>query len=276
MSAVVDLDAAIGFVVAHGDAVERARLSRLRTGAPPPPELFERAEVGQAPDGGWPPVLDGAVGSVDATCFRLAELDDLGALGRPAARKALDWLASRQRADGSWEEDDSLAEVAPPWARPGDPEARFLLTANAGYWLAVAGRDARAGGPLDSRVGGAYAGVVHGAAEALAGQLAPDGGWPSYLPAGWLAAAVFHGQHMYDESARILVALAGRLPRMSPADTAWLAATLRRVDLDPTHPTMLAARRRLAETQRSDGGWESDDGHQFDVHTTLTVIRALR
>ena len=28
------------------------------------------------------------------------------------------------------------------------------------------------------------------------------------------------------------------------------------------------------ETQRSDGGWESDDGHQFDVHTTLTAIRA--
>jgi hypothetical protein len=37
-----------------------------------------------------------------------------------------------------------------------------------------------------------------------------------------------------------------------------------------------AARRRLAETQRSDGGWESDDGDQFNVHTTLTAIRALR
>ncbi|MER7893516.1 prenyltransferase/squalene oxidase repeat-containing protein [Micromonospora sp. NPDC094482] len=276
VSAVVDLDAAIGFVVAHGDAVERARLSRLRTGAPTPPELLDMAEAGQSPDGGWPATLDGDIASVDATCFRLAELDDLGALGRPAARKALDWLAARQLADGGWEEDESLAGVAPSWARPGDPEARFFLTANAGYWLAVAGRDARAGGPLDSRVGGAYAGVVHGAAEALAGQLGPDGSWPSYLPAGWLSAAVFHGQHRYDESARILVALASRLPGMSAADAAWLAATLRRVDLDGTHPTMLAAHRRLAETQRSDGGWESDDGHQFDVHTTLAAIRGCR
>ena len=35
--------------------------------------------------------------------------------------------------------------------------------------LTVAGLDARAGGPRDHRVGGVYAGVVHGAAKALAG-----------------------------------------------------------------------------------------------------------
>ena len=39
---------------------------------------------------------------------------------------------------------------------------------------------------------------------------------------------------------------------------------------------LVTARRRLAETQRSDGGWESDDGDQFNVHTTLKALRALR
>jgi hypothetical protein len=39
---------------------------------------------------------------------------------------------------------------------------------------------------------------------------------------------------------------------------------------------LAAARKRLTETQRSDGGWSSDDGDAFDVHTTLTAIRALR
>jgi hypothetical protein len=38
----------------------------------------------------------------------------------------------------------------------------------------------------------------------------------------------------------------------------------------------MAAKRRLSETQRSDGGWHSDDGHAFNVHTTLAAIRALR
>ncbi|MDX5461906.1 Prenyltransferase and squalene oxidase repeat-containing protein [Micromonospora tulbaghiae] len=272
----VDLDAAIGFVIAHGDAVDRARLSRLRSGAPVPRDVLDAAEAGQAPGGGWPAVLDGEVASVDATCFRLAELDDLGALGRPAARHALDWLAARQLPDGGWDEDPSLAGLAPEWATPGDPEARLYQTANAGFWLTVAGLDARAAGPLDHRVGGAYAGVVQAAAQALAAQLAPDGSWPSFLPAGWLAAAVLHRQQMYYESARIQAVLADRIPRMSPADVAWLAATLRRVDVGEEQWLLVSARRRLAETQRSDGGWDSDDGHQFDVHTTLRAIRACR
>ncbi|WP_435829850.1 squalene--hopene cyclase [Micromonospora costi] len=276
VSAVVDLDAAIGFVVAHGDAVERARLSRLRTGAPVPIELVERAESGQSSGGGWPATLDGEVASVDATCYRLAELDDLGALGRPAARHALDWLAARQLPDGGWDEDPALADIAPEWARPGDPEARFYLTANAGFWLTVAGLDARAAGPLDDRVGGAYAGVVQAAAQAVAAGLGADGTWPSFLPAGWLGAAVLHRQGMYDESARIQAVLAERIPQMSPADAAWLAATLRRVDVGEEQWLLVSARRRLAETQRSDGGWDSDDGHQFDVHTTLRAIRACR
>jgi hypothetical protein len=273
---VVDLDAAIGFVVAHGDAVERARLSWLRAGTPPPPEILDSAEVGQAPDGGWPAVWAGDVASVDATCFRLGELDDLGALGRPAARKALDWLAARQSRDGCWEEDVTLADTAPAWARPGDPEARLYLTANAAFRLSVAGLDARAAGPLDERVGGAYAGVVHAAARALVDVLRPDGTWPSYLPVGWLSAAVLHLQQMYDEAARIRAVLDERVRDMSPADVAWLAATLRRAGVPAAEWTLVAARHRLAATQRTDGGWESDDGHQFDVHTTLAVIRAFR
>ncbi|MCL7459128.1 prenyltransferase/squalene oxidase repeat-containing protein [Micromonospora echinofusca] len=276
VAAVVDIDAAVGFVVAHGDAVDRARLSRLRTGAPPPAELLDDAEVGQAPDGGWPATLGGEVSSVDATCFRLSELDDLGALGRPAARRALDWLAARQLPDGGWEEDPALAGVAPEWARPGDPEAAFHLTANAGFWLTVAGLDARAAGPLDHRVGGAYAGVVHAAAQSLVARLRPDGSWPSFLPAGWLSAAVLHRQEMFHEAARIQVILAERIPELSPGDVAWLAATLRRVGIVSDEWLLARARRRLAETQRSDGGWESDDGPQFDVHATLSAIRACR
>lgn len=276
MSAVVDLDAAIGFVVAHGDAVDRARLSRLRTGAPVPAELLDAAEAGQAPGGGWPATLGSDVASVDATCFRLSELDDLGGLGRPAARHALDWLAARQLPDGGWDEDPVLAGFAPEWATPGDPEARYYLTANVAFWLTVGGLDARAAGPLDHRVGGAYAGVLHGAAQALAGGLRSDGSWPSFLPAGWLSAAVLHAQQMYYESARIQAVLAERIPDMSPDDVAWLAATLRHVDVGEEQWLLVAARRRLAETQRSDGGWDSDDGPQFDVHTTLRAIRACR
>jgi hypothetical protein len=257
---VVDIDAAIGFVVAKGDPVERARLSWLRTGAAPHPDVLAKAELGQAPEGGWPAVW-GQAPSVDATCFHLAELDDLGALGRPAARRALDWLAGRQREDGTWEEDESLAAEAPVWARPGDPEARLYLTANAGYWLTVAG---------------AYPDAVAGAARAVSASLREDGTWPSFLVTGWLGAAVLYRQQAYYDSARIQLVLSDRLSGMSPADLAWMAASLRRVGVPDGDWLPVATRRLLAQTQRSDGGWPSDDGPAFDVHVTLTAIRACR
>src|SRR5215467_625514 len=89
LRSMVDLDAAIGFVVAHGDQVDRARLSWLRSEVPPPPDLVTKVEMGQSASGGWPAFWGGGVASISATCFRLAELDDLGALDRPPARAAV-------------------------------------------------------------------------------------------------------------------------------------------------------------------------------------------
>src|SRR5688572_24586417 len=163
----VDIDAAIGFVVARGDAVDRARLSHLRTGVMPTPEVFDLVERGQTAAGGWPAKPDESVASIDATCFRLAGLDALSGLGRPAARRALRWLAARQRPDGCWEEDQALAGSAPPWAAPGDPEARFYLTACAAYWLAVAMLD---GAATPERMPGVAPDVV-GSPEQLQNQL---------------------------------------------------------------------------------------------------------
>jgi hypothetical protein len=258
-----DIDGAIGYVVAHGDPVDRARLSWLRSGTAPPPEVLAKAEMGQAPAGGWPAFWAGDVASVDATCFRLAELDDLGALDREPARKALDWLAARQRPDGTWEEDESLAATAPAWAQPGDPEARLYLTANAGFWLAVAGASG-------------HDEVVARATQAFRATIREDGSWPSYLVAGWLGGAMLYHAGWFYEAAQIQVLLAERVPDLSPADVAWLAAAFRRVGMSGDDWLLAAARKRLTETQRSDGGWPSDDGPAFDVHTTLTAIRALR
>ncbi|MET7393726.1 squalene--hopene cyclase [Dactylosporangium sp. NPDC005572] len=264
----VDLDAAIGYVVAHGDAVDRARLAHLRTGQAPPADVLDKAEIGQVTGGGWPAYWGADIPSVDATCFRLAELDDLGAIGRPAARKAVGWLGRSQRPDGMWEEDAKLAGIAPPWAQPGDAEARLYLTTNAAYWLVV-------GGPPDGD-DGEHATRIARAAEAFRASLRPDGSWPSFLVTGWLGCALLYHLGWFYESAQIQVALADRVPEMTAADTASLFSTLRRIGMSTEDWLLTAARRRLAETQRSDGGWESDDGDQFNVHTTLTAIRALR
>lgn len=270
----VDLKTAIGFVVAHGDDIDRARLAYLRTGAPADPELLALVEAGQLDGAGWPAQPDGTVASIDATCFRLAELADLGALGRPAARQALDWLAAGQRQDGTWEEDPALADQAPPWATPGDPEARLYLTATAAFWLSVAGRAARSGGPMDTRVGGAYAGVVTAASNAIMDQLRPDGTWPSFLITGWLAAAVLYAQGRFEPSIRMQLVLERRLPDLAAAEVAWLACALRWLGVRPEERLLVEAYQRLAATQRSDGGWQNPDEDPLAVHTALTVLRA--
>jgi len=230
--------------------------------------VLEKAEVGQASTGGWPAYWGAHVASVDATCFRLAELDDLAAIDRPAARKALAWLGRSQRPDGMWEEDESLAGIAPPWAQPGDDEARLFLTTNAAFWLVVGGPER---GDEDE-----HAARIARAAEAFRASLRPDGSWPSFLVTGWLGCAILYHLGWFYESAQIQVALADRVPGMTAADTAGLLSSLRRVGMSTEDWLLSAARKRLSETQRSDGGWPSDDGDQFNVHTTLTAIRALR
>lgn len=265
----VDIDAAIGYVVAHGDPVERARLSYLRTGAPPPPQIISRISEGQMVSGGWLASGEGVVPSVDATCFRLAELDDLGGLRGPAVDRALSWLARQQRNDGTWQEDPSLAAEAPPWAMPGDPEATLYLTSVAGFWLTVAEVEAD---PYHEQP--RYESVLAAAARYVVERLRPDGTWPSFLAVGWHAAGLLHEQQFFYESARVQLVLGDRLRDMTPADVASMAAALRRVNLGDDW-LLESARKRLGETQRTDGGWDSDEGPVFDVNMTLVAIRAV-
>lgn len=268
---VVDIDAAIGYVVAHGDSVERARLSYIRARTTPPEQVVERITAEQTPSGGWPASGDGTMPSVDATCFRLAELDDLGGLRGPEVDRALAWLAGAQRDDGTWQEDESLAAEAPAWAMPGDPEATIYLTSVAGFWLTVAEVEAHPRHEEPPR----YAETLAKAAKWVVEQLRPDGTWPSFLAAGWHAAGLLHEQQFFYESARMQLVLGDRMDGMSPADVASMAAALRRVNLGDDW-LLQAARKRLGETQRNDGGWDSDEGPIFDVNATLTAIRACR
>jgi hypothetical protein len=267
---VVDIDAAIGYVVAHGDPVERARLSFLRTGAQPAQQIIDRIAEGQMASGGWPASGDGKVASVDATCFRLSELDDLGGLRGPAVDRALTWLARQQRTDGTWQEDESLAAEAPPWAMPGDPEATLYLTSVAGFWLTVADVEAHPHHEEPAR----FQSTLAAAARYVVSQAHDDGTWPSFLAAGWHAAGLLHEQQFFYESARMQLVLGDRLGDMSPADLASMAAALRRVNLGDDW-LLRSAWKRLGETQRTDGGWDSDEGPIFDVNTTLIAIRAV-
>src|SRR4029453_10671111 len=114
------------------------------------------------------------------------------------------------------------------------------------------------------------------AATAIREQVDDNGAWPGFLGSGWLGGAGAHRPGWFYDAARIFVLLGDRVNAMSASDAALMMAALRRAGVGQDDSLIAAARRRLTETQRPDGAWPSDDAQAFDVHTTLTALRALR
>jgi hypothetical protein len=248
----VDLERAAAYVEAHGDALERGRLHTLLGNGPPPAEAVEALQHGQQPDGGWPAFWSGEESSLDATCFRIDQAEDLGAPAAELVERGLRFITARQQDDGGWEEDAALASAAPAWARPGDERSRLYLTANCAFWLGRYGRPGaqRAAGLLVSRI-------------------AADGSLPTFLQAHWLAAAALRAVGRESSARTVAGVIARRIGELGAGALAWLANAL------PSDEVGVEARDRLSGLQEADGRWQSEDGDAFDVAVTLAAMRVL-
>ncbi|HEY7092284.1 MAG TPA: prenyltransferase/squalene oxidase repeat-containing protein [Ktedonobacterales bacterium] len=267
-----DYDRAVAFILAHGSGVERYVLNNLagenQYEAPPVAELDRQLLEGQRPDGGWAPFWASDYSSLDATCYRLAQAETAGL---SLSWEALEFLRSRQRSDGSWEEDESARDLAPPWVTPGDLAARLYLTANCGWWLINGMAHGAQGYEDEAARAGAY----------LEGHQAEDGSLPSFLQTHWLAAALWirleWGQpDLPEQATRTLDHLATQLSDETPAGAlGWMLTTLAPLGVPPEHPAIVKAVALLSEQQRPDGGWTSEDGPDRDTWVTLQALLAL-
>ncbi|PWT75201.1 MAG: squalene--hopene cyclase [Chloroflexi bacterium] len=256
----MDRHAAITFVRSAGDLIEQACLDYLLDSVPPPETVTQQLFQDQREDGGCSPFWAPDYSSLDATCFHLAQAEQLGiATGDAAVRRALSFLAYRQRQDGSWEEDETLAEQAPPWARPGDLEARLYLTANCGFWLAVSGDHSEQAGR---------------AASYLLVFLDDEGVLPGFAHTRWLAGGLWYRLN-FPQSERVFTSLEGSLEELAASSLSWLLSTLLLAGVPSDHPLIEAVASRLLALQEPDGRWPSEDGPQRDVHATLEALRVL-
>ncbi len=258
----MDLARAIDFIREHGDVIAQARLGYILNKERPGPQVLRSFFRSQRVDGGWPPPWATGYSSLDATCFRLAQAEQLGLseMEVPVAR-ACQFIAQRQRKDGSWEEDRAYALVAPAWVRPGRRAARLYLTANCGFWLA------------------SQASAQHGvllAAGYLKKYLDDQGALPSYLQTHWLAAGIWHRLGWSDSFERVSSCLSGRLDDMPSANLAWMVLSLYIAGLPADYPLLAQAARYLEKFQRADGSWPGEDISTGSVHHTLDALRALR
>jgi hypothetical protein len=271
-----DYARAAAFVLEYGDEVVRTMLNNLEGGdvyeVPPSDEVKRTIFDGQRPDSGWAPFWAPDYSSLDATCFRLAQAE-LAWIGKysPEFGSALDFLRARQRPDGSWEEDESVRELAPPWAKPGDLAARLYLTANCGWWLINAA----------AYDGASYTGEAARAGAYLVRHLALDGSLPSFLQTYWLAAALWIRLNWPPPpvsalARRALDHLASLLDNTVPGGAlGWMVTTLAPLGVAPEHPAVAKALALLAEQQRADGGWTSEDGPDRDAYVTAQALMAL-
>jgi hypothetical protein len=258
----VNLESAVAFVRSQGNAVEQARLTHLLDDEPPAPEAVNDLLAGQRSDGGWPPFWASDYSSLDATCFRLAQAEQMGITSSETAiTRAVRFLVRRQRSDGSWEEDETVASVAPPWAKPGDLSARLYLTANCGFWLAILDR-------------------TDDAALRTAGYLRThidrDGHLPGFPHTHWLAGGLWYRLNWRESAERVLSYLSRRLYDLPASNLAWLITTLLDARVPASHTVVDTAASLLEQCQDHDGRWPSEDGSEWDVHATLEALRALR
>jgi len=258
---VIDVSQAISFIRQQGTPIERTRLDYLRHGKSPSSAIGEELFSGQRPDGGWTPFWKPKYSSLDATCFRLAQAEQLGLMAANPVTRVLPFLLGRQRADGSWQEDRSVAEAAPPWAKPDDLAATLYLTANCGYWV--------------SRLSGDPPAAIQ-AARFLLEHADDSGRMPTFAHGHWLATGLWHRAGYRQATERTMGYLDTILASLPASNLSWLILTLAGAGIAPAHPLLERAAARLVEEQQDDGHWVNEDGSQQDVHATLEALRALR
>ena len=252
---------AANFINDNGNAVELARLDYLVAQKRPAPQVIAHFATDQRNDGGWPPFWAEGYSSLDATCFRLAQAEQLGLDAQtPFIQKALDFLSQRQLDNGWFEEDQAVTDVAPPWAQPSDEAARLYLTANCGYWLAVFGD-------------------VDESAEKASTQLRTalnSGQMPTFLHAHWLACGLWQKTNQAEAVDAVTEFLRSKLTELSPNNLTWMIVALRTAGFSKDHALIQEAVEHLLTKQMADWRWQSDDAMERDVHVTLEALRALQ
>lgn len=253
------------FVRRRGSPADLARLSYALHGEPVGEAARREVFAGQREDGGWSPFWAPSYSSLDATCYHLTQAEQMGiGASDDAVRRAMVFLVGRQSPSGYWQEDLSVAELAPPWATPGKDESRAYLTANCGFWLAVFG-------VLDDEQQAARR-----AAEALTADITIGGHLQGFTLTNWLAAGLWRLTGHMDQATKTEVWLEQRVRSgLPPSALSWLLSTLRVAGAAPTNALAQAAVSQLATQQRLDGGWPSEDGPDREAHVTLEAMRAL-
>lgn len=253
---------ALEYIRARGNDIEKARIDCIISGIKPSSALQRSLANKQNQDGGFPfQGLKGRSSTLSDTAFTLVWLDDLGLMHTEISLRALDFIASRQRADGSWDEDPAIIEYQPPpWMKPGETAVVVFSTASALFWLVTAGKAERAPQGLQflerhQAPSGAYAGFRHNTwlAVAVTGMLS-----------GWDAPAVRRGLDF-------LSGIPGE--QWITSQISWMLWAFLKGGAPLENSFFTRMYEQLLRRQKNDGSFLAEDGEEYAVNATIEALK---
>ncbi len=260
------LSGAIAYIEESGDELERARLAGLLGRPQPEPRIARTLAVRQNEDGGYPyGMIPGRPSAIGATVAGLQWLHDLRLTTGGIVERAVGYLLSVQRPEGTWDETPAVMKFDPPRAlRPGLLGGRLHSTALVAFWLA--------------RVIGPGHDTVARACKALRAQRWSE--WPVDEPVGTTVLITAVGALVEGPTGPMasggLGVLSGRAADVWTGETmADLLSAVAVTRIAPDQPLVTGAIARLRAAQRPDGGWTSDQSRDRDVDLSLRALGAL-
>ncbi len=304
MTSNLNLTSSILFVDENGSLLEKARLLRILLNEAPSKAVYEKLLSLQNPDGGFPSrPKAGSASSLDSTLTAIWQLDELGMFDSAYTRRALNFLASMQRAYGGWDENPHLpAHDLPPWIRPGETATRLYLSTYSAYWLGLGGPDYQTALENAAAFLAAWQGQAADQPDGPGQPQSPEqkariarrgtgalpepasaaplalGQLPGYLHNNWLGTSAFllAGPDYAKNAGLGLAYLQSRsLDDYEDSQIAWAVDCLARAGLPAAHAFIQNGLEALRQRRAPDGSWASEDGPAFAAAATVGAIKVL-
>jgi len=263
------LDKAYEYIRKNGSILENAKLDIIfeKNIEKSKQIILEHFKSLQNEDGGFPyQNIQGNISTINHTVSSLITLVDYGLTENLIIEKAIKFLFERQKKEGCWDEQHDLLLLNPPvWDTPENLFTQIWLTANTCHLLIL----------LNLK----YSQYLMRGIEFLLQNRTKNGKINGYLLSNWIAIAIF--SKLRDSESEIvkdfISVIGDNLEKiLGTSDAVWCLRCFLDGGVSSKNYILKILLEDIYKSQKSDGRWESVDGSEFDIKTTLEIVRLLK
>ena len=263
----VDLDKALRFIYQYGNEIDIARLNAIFKNEIYNTEVLSFFANLQNSDGGFPyKQIKGYYSTISDTEYIFTWLEDLNMINTVIFKKALSFIAGRQKEDGSWDENAKILEYNPPnWMKPGSRSAIIFNTANSIFWFLIHGTR--------------YNTLISKGYNFLLSYQKSNGKFEGFIHNTWLGVSVFGILEGW-KSERVKRGLdyLSRIPsnQWITSQITWMLWNFVLAGIPKDNPFIKQMLKKIDNKQNNNGSFLSEDGNQYSANATIEVMKILK